>query len=768
MLPLPAYADEDEYTVTFWYTDDVMTGREAYADKSNDYLIGSQAPSSSEMAEEAKTRNLGCFRGWRIRRTDTTFDVSNTPVDNDLQLTAIWNDQHSWNNGVCSSCGARCSHTEWDSTSGKCLNCEMSCTHDWNSETGICRTCSMKCTHGQREQVKDEDASCTAKAKYHEVCSTCGHVFTEVIERGSFVHNLEKVNAVDPTCTADGNIEYYRCADCEKLFADDTGSQEIEAKDTVRVKLGHDWEEHETVPATCGTAGTKAYKECKTCHVKDPENAPEAIPATGEHNWDNHDGVCANEGCDYHCTHPKYNEDHVCEICGLAQTANNLNSTAEYEFTVTITGEGTVRWKAAADGTEESVTSGEPIKVTGGTEVFLIIAPAFGYHVKQVMKNEDPASKEGFSFTLDEESSGIEISCVFAENKTPKAVIKAATVPAAFTEEFTALRNTIAREHKVQSTEIPVSAYDITPCWNGDETDPIANDDITAPIPFTISYPTGINGDEYDFYLYHANSVTKKVEKVDAEKGEAGVSASCESFSPFVLFAAPIMKSSTEEKEPGSKPAEPGAVTKPDPPIISVAPIIDDGTTQTGAILGVDATMEYMRKDSSEGYKPISGKILDDLAAGTYYVRYKATEKTEASEATTAKIEEFYTVRLRLIKGKGTYEASSYYEVYDKADDAYLVRKGGDIEIRFKPDNHYWLYEINVNDSYVGSAKVQKDFWLRNVNRKTTITYGFSDSTSSPKTGDEGKIVVWIAEEIFSLTMMTAIVYYLFRKKETF
>ena len=174
--------------------------------------------------------------------------------------------------------------------------------------------------------------------------------------------------------------------------------------------------------------------------------------------------------------------------------------------------------------------------------------------------------------------------------------------------------------------------------------------------------------------------------------------------------------------------------------------------------------MEYMRKDSSEGYKPITGKELDDLAAGTYYVRYKATEKTEASETTTAKIEEYYTVKLKLVKGRGSYEVLSDNDKYE--DDVYLVKKGGDIELKFKPDSHYWLYEINVNDEYVGSSRVKTRFTLSNVNKKTTITYGFSDSSSSPKTADNSQILLWVSEEIISLTAMTAIVWYLFRRKE--
>ena len=46
----------------------------------------------------------------------------------------------------------------------------------------------------------------------------------------SQVMPLTKVDAVDATCTATGNSEYYKCtdADCGKFFSDAEGTEEIE------------------------------------------------------------------------------------------------------------------------------------------------------------------------------------------------------------------------------------------------------------------------------------------------------------------------------------------------------------------------------------------------------------------------------------------------------------------------------------------------------------------------------------------------------------
>ena len=707
MLPASALADEGEdvyYSVEF-----VVDGETVHTIQvEKDAVIGSSA--YPDPTGEGKT-----FHCWLLN--GVLFDVANTKVNEDLTLVADRGDPDLTKGTVASGDEATCTTDGWT--------------------TYPCKYCGR--------DIRKQD-----------------------IPAG---HDLERIEEQAATCTEEGNTEHYKCDNCGKLFSDAEGTEEISEEDTVIGALGHHLVDVPAKEATCGEAGYKAYKKCdrEGCNHKE---GFESIDATGEHNWEEHDGVCANEGCDYHCSHPAFDESNTCTTCGFVRESNTGDSTTEYEFTVTITGEGTVKWTASEEDAAEPVQSGKAVKVADGAEVTIIMEPAFNYHVKQVLMNDQSMPKDRFSFEMDEDSDKSAISCVFAENKTPRAVIKSAPVPPEYTDAFTGQRNAIAETHGVQSTEILFSAYDITPCWDGDEADPIANDDITAPIPFTISYPDGTDAENYDFYLYHVNGEEEKVEPLETEKGEDGVSASCRSFSPFVLFAAPI-KNTASDTDPASsssgttiKPAEQTAAQRPDGPIISVAPIIDDGSTQTGAILGVDSTMEYMRKDSSEGYKKITGTELDDLAAGTYYVRYRATEKTEASEATTAKIEEYYTVKLKLIKGKGGYEITSDNDEFD--DDIYLVRKGGDIEVRFKPENHYWLYEININDEYVGSSRVKTHFTLSNVNRKTTISYGFSDSSSSPKTADGSQITLWIAEEIISLTAMTAIVYYLFRKKETF
>ena len=121
--------------------------------------------------------------------------------------------------------------------------------------------CGHTCTYDQ--EVTSEDfifstATCTQKARYHYSCK-CGNKGTETFERGEvLVHNysiLEKHDAVPKTCTTNGNIEYWQCVFCDKLFDSPNGINEITNSDLV-VQASHTyWDDY-----TCHD------RECNKCH----------------------------------------------------------------------------------------------------------------------------------------------------------------------------------------------------------------------------------------------------------------------------------------------------------------------------------------------------------------------------------------------------------------------------------------------------------------------------------------------------------------------
>lgn len=83
-----------------------------------------------------------------------------------------------------------------------------------------------------------KEATETEEGIKEKVCTVCGYKVEENIP--AVHHQLVKVDAKAPTEDADGNIEYFKCSVCGKLFADADGVTEITLEDTVIAKNEHE------------------------------------------------------------------------------------------------------------------------------------------------------------------------------------------------------------------------------------------------------------------------------------------------------------------------------------------------------------------------------------------------------------------------------------------------------------------------------------------------------------------------------------------------
>ena len=162
-------------------------------------------------------------------------------------------------------------------------------------------------------EVAEVEATCEEDGyEAHYVCDACHLKFAdaegkEMIPVESYDdliipalgHDLQKVEAAEPTCGEDGNIEYWQCSRCGKIFVAADGMTEVEEKDVVLPATGHELVAVEEVPADCETEGAAAHFKCELCGqlFSDAEGtaaieAPEVIPALG-HDWD--EGVVTKE-----------------------------------------------------------------------------------------------------------------------------------------------------------------------------------------------------------------------------------------------------------------------------------------------------------------------------------------------------------------------------------------------------------------------------------------------------------------------------------------
>ena len=98
----------------------------------------------------------------------------------------------------------------------------------------------------------------------------------EKVESTDCTHDsLTHVEAVEATCTEDGNTEYWYCADCDTYFSDEDATTEITLDDTVVASTGHSYEEVVTEP-TCTESGYTTHT-CSACGDSYTDSETEAL-----------------------------------------------------------------------------------------------------------------------------------------------------------------------------------------------------------------------------------------------------------------------------------------------------------------------------------------------------------------------------------------------------------------------------------------------------------------------------------------------------------
>ena len=125
--------------------------------------------------------------------------------------------------------------------------------------------------HAGGTEVKDAVAATEEKTGYtgDTYCKGCDELLEEgeSIPKLSHKHKLVKTPAKAATEYAEGNIEYYTCYSCGKLYKDAEGKEEITKADTVIEKLAHTHKLRKTAAkeATKYTQGNIEYYTCTKC-----------------------------------------------------------------------------------------------------------------------------------------------------------------------------------------------------------------------------------------------------------------------------------------------------------------------------------------------------------------------------------------------------------------------------------------------------------------------------------------------------------------------
>jgi hypothetical protein len=141
------------------------------------------------------------------------------------------------------------------------------------------------------------EATCNAVGNIeYWTCSTCGKFYSDVactleISQADTVvaigeHTLTKTDAVAATCTEAGNVEYWTCSGaCQGIYADEACTTAITEGESVIPATGHTEETVAEVAATWTESGVTEGKECSVCDTVIVEQ--ETVDATGhtEGDW---------------------------------------------------------------------------------------------------------------------------------------------------------------------------------------------------------------------------------------------------------------------------------------------------------------------------------------------------------------------------------------------------------------------------------------------------------------------------------------------------
>lgn len=143
-------------------------------------------------------------------------------------------------------------------------------------------------------------ATCTDLA----VCDDCGKTYGAL---GG--HTLTEHAYNSPTCTADGNEEYWTCGTCGKFFSDAGGNTEIKLEDTIIKATDH------KAGATWESDGNGHWNECVNCGDKMNE-------AAHIYEWVTDKEATATEAGARH---------EECTVCGYAKAAVEIPTTGTTE-----------------------------------------------------------------------------------------------------------------------------------------------------------------------------------------------------------------------------------------------------------------------------------------------------------------------------------------------------------------------------------------------------------------------------------------------------
>lgn len=130
-----------------------------------------------------------------------------------------------------------------------------------------------------------KDSTCTdvGNVEYWS-CSVCSKLFSDEngtneitsIEIGIKPHNLTHINKQDATCTANGHEEYWQCQGCDKLYRDANGFFQISSPTTI-YSQGHKFGNWTETKSATYTEQGEERRDCTNCDHHETRPIPKLV-----------------------------------------------------------------------------------------------------------------------------------------------------------------------------------------------------------------------------------------------------------------------------------------------------------------------------------------------------------------------------------------------------------------------------------------------------------------------------------------------------------
>jgi len=246
------------------------------------------------------------------------------------------------------------------------------------------------------------DCQAGDQGKYIYETDTDVTTFTFTLENNDVTcsqHTLTKTDAVAPKCEEIGNITYWTCGVCTKIFSDEAATIQITAADTVVAETGHTEKLVTKCDPTCVEKGYTGDMICNVCHKTLTQGS--VIEATGVHTY--LDGVCTM--CK--TADPNYKPAEKVEMGTTDTMEDTLNDEAA-NITEAIGEDGKLSDDIKVDEEtkakiEETIAEAKENKANGGDEIVIVVEQvAIPVEESSVSEETTNAMKEGLETVKNE------------------------------------------------------------------------------------------------------------------------------------------------------------------------------------------------------------------------------------------------------------------------------------------------------------------------------------------------------------------------------